>query len=89
MIATDLLLVHLSVHPIHHHYYFGDYYHDDFARIGFHPWYDLRAYHHGYDPMWSYCALLSVLATALFAGRVRIVEDAQSAERQGERRSLG
>ncbi|MCY2991399.1 MAG: hypothetical protein NTY19_26520 [Planctomycetota bacterium] len=42
------------MHPSHHHYYFGDYYHEDFVRIGFHPWYDLHAYHHGYDPMWSY-----------------------------------
>ena len=51
MIATDLLLLHLWVRPSHHHYYFGDYYHADFVRAGFSPWYDVHAHHHGYDPM--------------------------------------
>jgi WXXGXW repeat (2 copies) len=51
VIATDLLLLHLWVRPSHGHYYFGDYYHADFGRAGFSPWYDVHAYHYGYDPM--------------------------------------
>ncbi len=51
VIASDLLLLHLWVRPSYHHYYFGDYYHADFGRAGYSPWYDVHAHHHGYDPM--------------------------------------
>ena len=35
------------------HYYFGDFYGDNYYRRGFYPWFDFHL-HHGYDPLLNY-----------------------------------
>ena len=44
-------MLNLFISPQRHQYYFGDYYGAEYAREGFHPWYEAREHHDWYDPI--------------------------------------
>ncbi len=52
-IALDLddLMLNLFISRDRHHYYFGDYYGDNYVREGYRPWYESRDHHDWYDPI--------------------------------------
>ncbi|RIK77434.1 MAG: hypothetical protein DCC68_17390 [Planctomycetota bacterium] len=47
------LHLHLFARPRYHHYFFGDYYHSRYDRLGFYPWYAYRSWG-GYDPLFQF-----------------------------------
>lgn len=56
VVDIDNLYLHLFLRPACHHYYFGDYYGDAFAGIGFLPWFSFNTFTRGYDPLLTYYA---------------------------------
>jgi hypothetical protein len=50
-IDVDVLSLHLFTRPRVTHYYFGDYYADDYVRIGYRPFFETHRHHHVYDPI--------------------------------------
>lgn len=54
VIKISFLTTALFVFPGHHHYYFGDYYGDEYYRRGIHPWFDRDRRHRGYDPIFDH-----------------------------------
>jgi len=52
VLDLGLLTSNLFISPGRHHYYFGDYYGSEYARAGFHPWYEAREHHGWYDPIY-------------------------------------
>ena len=55
VINPSSLLVSLFVRPNYGHYYFGNYYGDEFSQLGYRPWYDAsyRGQYH-YDPLLAF-----------------------------------
>ena len=49
-----MLRLNLFVYPRYHHYYFGDYYDDTYARVGILPWFKCQTVHTWYDPLFVY-----------------------------------
>jgi hypothetical protein len=49
-----MLRLNLFVYPRYHHYYFGDYYDDAYARVGILPWFKSQTVHTWYDPLFVY-----------------------------------
>lgn len=54
VVSCDFLPTALFVRPRWCHYYFGDYFGDRYARLGFTPWIDYRIGRHAYDPLYGY-----------------------------------
>jgi hypothetical protein len=54
VVSCDFLPTALFVRPRLCHYYFGDYFADRYARLGFTPWIDYRIGRHAYDPLYGY-----------------------------------
>ena len=54
VIQTPFLLECLFISPNYHHYYFGDYYGDEYFRRGIRPWFTYDKYHHCYDPIFTH-----------------------------------
>jgi hypothetical protein len=56
-VAIDpaLLSFYLFVRPAYGHYYFGDYYADEYIGLGIYPWYDVNRFpDYNYDPLLAY-----------------------------------
>lgn len=53
-IRSDFLMTSLFVGPARRHYYFGDYFHDNYQRAGFTAWIDFQPVRGVYDPSYSY-----------------------------------
>ena len=53
VIDSNLLTVNFFVRPNYHHYYFGDYYGQNFVTLGFTPWFSVGV-RTGYDPLFTY-----------------------------------
>ena len=56
VVDAAAVILHLFERPEYHHYYFGDYYGDQYAAVGIHPWFEYRTAARGYDPLLSYYA---------------------------------
>jgi len=54
VIQIGFLTVALFDSPNSHHYYFGDYYGDEYSKRGFRPWFEEDRRHRGYDPIFSH-----------------------------------
>ena len=55
VIDVGVLSVHLWNRPSYCHYYFGDYYAENYVALGYSPWYTSYASYHGcYDPCFNY-----------------------------------
>jgi len=53
-VDLGMLRLNLFVYPRYHHYYFGDYYDDAYARVGILPWFKCQTVHTWYDPLFVY-----------------------------------
>ena len=54
-IDPALLSFYLFVRPAYGHYYFGDYFADEYVGLGIYPWYEVnRIPDYGYDPLLAY-----------------------------------
>lgn len=51
VIQIGFLTLSLFDSPKSHHYYFGDYYGDEYLQRGFRPWFEQDRRHRGYDPI--------------------------------------
>jgi hypothetical protein len=51
VLDLDGLTLNLFTSPERHHYYFGDYYGDEYSRQGYRPWYEVGDHHDWYDPI--------------------------------------
>ncbi|MFA5863594.1 MAG: YXWGXW repeat-containing protein [Phycisphaerae bacterium] len=54
VIDIGALTAHLFARPRYEHYYFGDYYATTYAKRGIHPWFEIAAKRHRYDPIFAY-----------------------------------
>jgi hypothetical protein len=63
------LLTSLFVRPSYCHYYFGDYYGPNYARLGFTPWFKYGRY--GYDPLFAYYRWVNRRNPGWYRGLVR------------------
>ncbi|MBI1915623.1 MAG: YXWGXW repeat-containing protein [Planctomycetes bacterium] len=54
VVSASFLPGALFVQPSHHHYYFGDYFGQDYRRAGFTPWVDFRIGRSAVDPLFAY-----------------------------------
>ncbi len=54
VISTGALAVHLFTRPRYEHYYFGDYYANEYAKRGIRPWFELSKRHPQPDPIFAY-----------------------------------
>ncbi|MBI2479279.1 MAG: YXWGXW repeat-containing protein, partial [Planctomycetia bacterium] len=54
VINVQRILLHLFVRPDYGHYYFGDYYGEQFARAGFHPSHEFHDGRRRYDPLFAF-----------------------------------
>ncbi|RPI61104.1 MAG: hypothetical protein EHM48_06165, partial [Planctomycetaceae bacterium] len=54
VLDLDVLTLYLFSSPQRRHYYFGDYYGDEYSRAGYRPWYTSRDHHDSYDPIFVY-----------------------------------
>jgi len=54
VIQTSFLSTYLFISLDSHHYYFGDYYDDEYLHRGIHPWFTYDRHHHSYDPIFSH-----------------------------------
>ena len=55
VIDSSLLALNLFVRPDYCHYYFGDYYADNDAKLGIYPWFAVREHpNYVYDPLFSF-----------------------------------
>jgi hypothetical protein len=54
VVNCDFLLSAMFVGPSRHHYYFGDYFGDAYARRGFTAWIDYRPTRFSYDPIYNH-----------------------------------
>jgi hypothetical protein len=53
-VDLGMLRLNLFVYPRYRHYYFGDYYDDNYSRIGIFPWFRCQSIHTWYDPLFVY-----------------------------------
>jgi len=56
-VAIDpaLLSFYLFVRPAYGHYYFGDYFSEEYVRLGIYPWYGVNRFpDYSYDPLFAY-----------------------------------
>ena len=53
VIQIDILTSCLFISP-HHHFYFGDYYGNQYSQRGFRPWFEVYRHQHGYDPIFAH-----------------------------------
>jgi hypothetical protein len=57
LLRPNFLTVHLWSRPRYAHYYFGDYYGNNYATVGYRPWFSpLVANRNYYDPLFTYYA---------------------------------
>ena len=54
VIDVGMLQVNLFTCPRYSHYYFGDYYDDDYLRVGIYPWFESERHHLWYDPIYQH-----------------------------------
>lgn len=54
VIQTGFLTAALFGSPDSHHYYFGDYYGEEYSRRGYRPWFEVDIHHRGYDPIYAH-----------------------------------
>lgn len=54
VIRIGALTAALFGSPDSNHYYFGDYYGDEYSRRGFRPWFEIDRRHRGYDPIYAH-----------------------------------
>ena len=54
VLDLDGLMLNLFISPERHHYYFGDYYGDEYSREGYYSWYDVPSHHDWYDPIYTH-----------------------------------
>lgn len=55
ILRSNFLTVHLWSRPRYSHYYFGDYYGNNYATVGYRPWFTpLVANRNYYDPLYTY-----------------------------------
>ena len=54
IVAVDLLPLHFWVRPNFCHYYFGDFYGDDYASRGFQPWHHFHRQRRQFDPLFAH-----------------------------------
>jgi hypothetical protein len=53
-IQVGFLTAALFDFPGSHHFYFGDYYGEEYSRRGFHPWFRVDQHHQSYDPIYAH-----------------------------------
>ncbi len=53
VIDLRLFTAHLFSRPQYHHYYFGDYYANNYNNGGYYPWFSYASSGHGYDPFYA------------------------------------
>lgn len=55
VVSVGPLMIHLFVRPQYNHYYFGDYYDDQYVNIGIVPWIGVQQHSfYNYDPLFAY-----------------------------------
>jgi hypothetical protein len=54
VIDLNVFSNHLFLRPRYQHYYFGDYYADNYTEAGFLPWFSIQANRIGYDPIYAH-----------------------------------
>jgi hypothetical protein len=54
VIDVGKIFLHLFARPDYQHYYFGDYYGDEYVKLGIRPWYEFHTAKLGYDPLLEY-----------------------------------
>jgi hypothetical protein len=70
VIPTSNLFVHLWVRPTYCHYYFGNYYGQQYNNWGLVAWVNFPAQRYSYDPFYSYCRVHYQRRGVDFVGRV-------------------
>lgn len=53
VIDLRLFTAHLFSRPQYHHYYFGDYYANNYSTGGYYPWFSYGSSGYGYDPFYA------------------------------------
>jgi WXXGXW repeat (2 copies) len=71
VIDTRMLVVSLFVRPRYHHYFFGDYYADTYARSGIYPWFAFHNSRYGYDPLFAHTSFVYARRDPQWANEVR------------------
>lgn len=54
VIQIGFLTAALFESPNYHHYYFGDYYGDEYSSRGYRPWFEADSHYRGYDPIYAH-----------------------------------
>lgn len=54
VIQIGFLTAALFDSPNYHHYYFGDYYGEEYSSRGYRPWFEADSRHRGYDPIYAH-----------------------------------
>jgi hypothetical protein len=54
VIDVGMLQVSLFTNPRYSHYYFGDYYDDDYLHVGIYPWFESERHDLWYDPIYQH-----------------------------------